>query len=335
MPWRERLRPVRMERVALVAPVQTLPEVLAGVADAGAVELDAAPSAETALHEVQAAATVQGSVAALTGWTPADAVPGLADRLGERGGAVLPLPRPRGVDTPTLLRTVGVRRSLTPLVETYGTVPYADVDPTVLVAVTYVLMFGMMFGDVGHGAMLLLAAAALWRGWPRFMARWRRAWPLVAGAGLASALFGLAYGECFGPSGLVPVLWLAPLEHPVPLLEAALGLGAVLLGGAYVLGTVNRWREGGWPVVLYAPSGIAGARCSLGSAWSRVACSCTGRGWRSPAGWWRWRGSRGRSRGSWPGAVGRGSRRHRWSCSTSWCGWAPTSCRSPGWRPSA
>ncbi len=125
MPWRERLRPVRMERVALVAPVQTLPEVLAGVADAGAVELDAAPSAETALHEVQAAATVQGSVAALTGWTPADAVPGLADRLGERGGAVLPLPRPRGVDTPTLLRTVGVRRSLTPLVETYGTVPYA------------------------------------------------------------------------------------------------------------------------------------------------------------------------------------------------------------------
>lgn len=72
------------------------------------------------------------------------------------------------------------------------------------------------------------------------------------------------YGECFGPSGLVPVLWLAPLEHPVPLLLAALGVGAVLLGGAYALGTVNRWREGGWPVVLYTPSGIAGAALFAG-----------------------------------------------------------------------
>jgi V/A-type H+-transporting ATPase subunit I len=191
-------------------------------------------------------------------------MPGLASRLGGAGGALVPLPRPRGVDAPTLLRATGVRRSLTPLVETYGTVPYADVDPTLLVAVTYVLMFGMMFGDAGHGALLLLAAAALWAGRPRWLARWRRAAPLIAGAGVSSALFGLLYGECFGPSGLVPVLWLEPLDHPVPLLLAALAVGAVLLAGAYALGTVNRWREGGLPVVLYAPSGIAGSALFLG-----------------------------------------------------------------------
>jgi len=38
----------------------------------------------------------------------------------------------------------------------------------------------------------------------------------------------------------------------------------VLLAGAYALGTVNRWREGGLPVVLYAPSGIAGSMLFLG-----------------------------------------------------------------------
>jgi V/A-type H+-transporting ATPase subunit I len=129
MPWRERLRPVRMERVAVVAPVETLREVLARVADAGTVELDAAATPTETVHHVQEAAVVQSSVAALAGWTPADAMPGLADRLGESGGAVMTLPRPRGVDTPTLLRSVGVRRSLTPRVETYGTVPCADVDP--------------------------------------------------------------------------------------------------------------------------------------------------------------------------------------------------------------
>jgi len=264
MAWAERLRPVRMERVAVVAPAETLPEVLARVADAGTVELDEAATPEAGVREVGQAAVVRESVAALAGWAPADAVAGLAERLGGAGGTLVPLPRPRGVDTPTLLRSAGVRRSLTPLVETYGTVPYADVDPTVVVAATYVLMFGMMFGDVGHGAMLLLAAAALWAGRPRRLARWRRAATLVAGAGVTSTLFGLLYGECFGPSGLVSVLWLSPLDHPVPLLLAALGVGAVLLAGAYALGTVNRWREGGLPVVLYAPSGIAGSMLFLG-----------------------------------------------------------------------
>jgi V/A-type H+-transporting ATPase subunit I len=264
MPWAERLRPVRMERVAVVAPLDALPEVLARVADEGTVELDRATTPRAPVREVAEAAVVQAEVAALAGWAPADAVPRMAGRLGPAGGALVPMSRPRGVDAPTLLRSAGVRHSLTPLVETYGTVPYADVDPTLLVAVTYVLMFGMMFGDVGHGALLLLAALALWAGRPPWLARWRRAAPLVAGAGVTSVLFGLLYGECFGPTGLVPVLWLSPLDHPVPLLLAALVVGGVLLAGAYALGTVNRWREGGLPVVLYAPSGVAGSSLFLG-----------------------------------------------------------------------
>ena len=312
MPWRDRLGPVRMQRVALVAPVGTLRAVMARVADAGSVELDggtAHPDAaageagrrlqhgraggadavapalspsdpdldgweragrwdliagEAELEERARGAVVRGSAAALAGWAVADAVPGLAARLAEAGGAVVPLPRPRGTDPPTLLRAAGRRRSLTPLLETYGTMPYADVDPTVLAAVAYVLMFGMMFGDAGHGVLLLLLAAGLRMGWPRRLARFRRAWPFVVGAGLTSTAFGLLYGECFGPTGIVPVLWLAPLEEPVTLLLAAVAVGAVLLAGAYALGTVNRWREGGAPLALYASSGIAGAAVFLG-----------------------------------------------------------------------
>jgi len=50
----------------------------------------------------------------------------------------------------------------------------------------------------------------------------------------------------------------------MPLLLAAVGFGAVLLAAAYGLGTINRWREGGWPAALYAPSGIAGSALFLG-----------------------------------------------------------------------
>ena len=173
---------------------------------------------------------------------------------------MVPLEQPRGVQPPTLLARRGAGQPFEPLVETYATVPYADVDPSLLAGIAYVVMFGMMFGDAGHGAILLLAALLLRSGRIHRLARLRRAWPFLAGAGVASIVFGLLYGEAFGPTGLVPVLWLSPLDKPVPLLLAAIGLGAVLLGGAYAVGTVNRLREGGWSYALYARSGIAGSR---------------------------------------------------------------------------
>ena len=84
------------------------------------------------------------------------------------------------------------------------------------------------------------------------------------GAGIAATVFGLLYGEFFGPTGVIPVLWLSPLEQPLTLIAAALAVGAVLLAGAYAVGIINRWREGGWRLALYAPSGIAGAALFLG-----------------------------------------------------------------------
>ncbi|MDF3149720.1 V-type ATPase 116kDa subunit family protein, partial [Streptomyces sp. T21Q-yed] len=91
-------------------------------------------------------------------------------------------------------------------------------------------------------------------------------WPFVAGAGLAATLAGVAYGEFFGPTGVLPVLWLEPLEEPMRLLATAVGLGAVLLAVAYAAGIVNRWREGGPAAALYATTGIAGAALYLGLA---------------------------------------------------------------------
>jgi V/A-type H+-transporting ATPase subunit I len=220
---------------------------------------------EAQLEERLASAVRRGTSAALAGWCPAAQVTPLAERLAGVGGALVPLRNPPGTDPPTLLRGAGtVRRSFTPLVTTYGTVPYADLDPTVPAGIVYVVMFGMMFGDAGHGALLLLAALALRLGRPRGLAPLRRIWPFVAGAGLASTLAGVAYGEFFGPTGVLPVLWLNPLDDPMRLLAAAVGLGAALLALSYGAGIVNRWREGGSASALYAPSGIAGAAVFLG-----------------------------------------------------------------------
>ncbi|MBN9618393.1 MAG: hypothetical protein J0H43_01455 [Actinobacteria bacterium] len=110
-----------------------------------------------------------------------------------------------------------------------------------------------------------IPTAVRWRWWSR-LERLRPVWLFLLGAGLASMAFGALYGEFFGPTRVVPVLWLAPLDHPVTLLLAAVGVGGVLLAGAYGLGSVNRYREGGWRAAAYSPSGLAGAALFLGLA---------------------------------------------------------------------
>jgi len=219
---------------------------------------------EAQLEAYATSAVRRSGAGALAGWIPADRVAAVTASVAEVGGAVVPLPYPPGVEPPSLVTGRPLRRSLSPLVQTYGTVPYADVDPVRLAWATYVLMFGMMFGDAGEGVVLLGVAAALRAGWPGWVRRFRSAWPFVAGAGAAATAFGLLYGECFGPTGLVPVLWISPLDHATTLLLVAMGAGAVMLAGAYALGTINRWREGGWPSAVYASSGVAGTTVFLG-----------------------------------------------------------------------
>jgi V/A-type H+-transporting ATPase subunit I len=226
---------------------------------------------EAELAGYAAEAVVRDDVAAWLGWTPSARLPELARSLCEVGAAAAPMPVPAGAEPPTAQSRGGVRTAFAPLVSTYAVVPYADVDPTLLAGLAYVVMFGAMFGDVGHGALLLLGAVLVRYGRVRPLAGLRPHWLFVVGAGLCSMLFGLAYGEFFGPTGVVPTAWLAPMDRPLPLLAAGVGLGALLLAGAYTLGTVNRIREGGWAVALYAPSGLAGALLFLAAGLGALA----------------------------------------------------------------
>jgi V/A-type H+-transporting ATPase subunit I len=256
----------RLQRVAgadKVGPALARhPPNLAALEKAGAADLLAG---EAQLEARAAGAVARGRVSGLTGWCPAQMVDSVTNRLTDTAGVLVPLPLPRGVDPPSLLRRdTPARRSFAPLVETYDTVPYADIDPSPVAGVVYVVMFGAMFGDAGHGLILLLIGLLLlWRH-PVRVARFHAAWPFVVGAALAAIFFGVLYGEFFGPTGVLPVLWLSPVEEPVQMLLAAVAFGAVLLTGAYVLGTINRWREGGARAALYAPSGVAGAAVFLG-----------------------------------------------------------------------
>ena len=295
MSSRNGLGRVQMQRVALVAPKDAFRDVLVEVADEGTVDLDEVASAgragsaptvvstdaptiarerpdkdelarrgarsllagEAELERRESAALPHGRVAALLGWVPDEALPPLRQRIEPLGGAAVVLPRPLGVDPPTLLAPRSRSAPFRVLVDTYGTVRYADIDPTPFAAFAFALMFGMMFGDAGRG-LLLVAIGLLARTGKGFLGRFRAAWALLVAAGVSATAFGVAFGELFGPTHVVPAVWLVPLDDPVRLLVAGVILGGGLLGISQVIGTVNRWREGGARFALYEPSGVAG-----------------------------------------------------------------------------
>jgi len=198
-----------------------------------------------------------GRVAGTVGWMPSAAIPELRARIEPLGGALVALPSPSGVDPPTFLAPRGVSSHFRLLIDTYGTVRYADLDPTPFAAIAFAVMFGMMFGDVGHG-LLLIALGLAARTGRGVLGRFRAGWALAVSAGVVATGFGIAYGELFGPTHVFSARWLVPLDDPVRLLVAGVALGTVLLAVSQVIGSANRWREGGPAHALYAPSGIAG-----------------------------------------------------------------------------
>ena len=93
------------------------------------------------------------------------------------------------------------------LVRGYGTPRYDEFDPTWMFAVTFTLMFGMMFGDVGHGLVIAAAAWALRHKLRQFT------WFGIA-AGLSSTVFGILYGSIFGYEHVLHPVWMSPLSDP-------------------------------------------------------------------------------------------------------------------------
>jgi V/A-type H+-transporting ATPase subunit I len=220
--------------------------------------LDAAQLLARAAPYAELAALMRGrgSLATVSGWVPRDWLPRLrallAQNLGDR--YVLHAREPRSderLQVPSLIRHHRWLQPFARLVLNYGVPRYGEIDPTLLFAVSFVLMFGMMFGDVGQGALIALAGLLLHRRRYRFA-------PLAVAVGASSTLFGLLYGSVFGYEHLLPALWMSPLSDPMLMLGVALGWGVGFILLATLLTIRNRIAEGRWRDALLDSHGAAG-----------------------------------------------------------------------------
>lgn len=195
-----------------------------------------------------------GHLAHLAGWVPTRAVASLEQRLRESLRYPFdlthrdPLPEERRL-VPTMPVTNRLLAPFAMLVNQYGIPAYGEVDPTPLFAVTFLLMFGSMFGDVGQGAVIAGAAWAL-RG------KLGRFWPFGLMAGLSSMVFGVLFGSVFGYEHILPALWMSPLSDPLLMLSIALGWGVVFLTLACLLAIYNRLVIKNWTAALLGHHGL-------------------------------------------------------------------------------
>lgn len=170
-----------------------------------------------------------GHLAAVTGWVPAKDVAALEQALGENLQHPFlltirdPEKRERAM-VPTVLRKSKLLAPFETLIKQYGIPRYGEVDPTPLFALTFVLMFGMMFGDIGHGAIIALA------GW-HYRDKLKHFALFVMLAGGSATVFGFLYGSIFGYEHVLHAAWIAPLSDPIYMLSVALiwGVGFILV----------------------------------------------------------------------------------------------------------
>ena len=139
-------------------------------------------------------------------------------------------------------------------VNMYGTPEYNEIDPTFLVALTYTLFFGIMFGDIGQGIVLLLAGLFAW---------FKLKMPLgkiMAVIGISSTCFGFFYGSLFGNEEIIKGFSYHVLEgdNTVFTLLFAAGVGVLLIVGAMLLNIVNGIRQRDPQKIFFDTNGLAG-----------------------------------------------------------------------------
>jgi V/A-type H+-transporting ATPase subunit I len=247
----DELQKVAAREAEALAQLKTMQEnYRAKLQEAAQVLYSAAPHAQIATL-----LRARGGLATVSGWVPRRSLDDLrgqlAATLGNRYLLSLRDPAPEEAGrVPSLTRHPRWLRPFVMLVRNYGVPRYGEIDPTLLFALSYVLMFGVMFGDVGHGA--IIAAAGLW------LRRLRFARPFLVAAGLSSMLFGWFYGSIFGFEEILRPLWIAPLSDPTRMLLVALYWGVGFIAVATLLTIVNRLGERRYREALLASKGVAG-----------------------------------------------------------------------------
>lgn len=204
----------------------------------------------------------------VVGWVPTAELDNLVARLKQASNEILieatPVSRSgHHSQVPVALTENKWLKPIQLLVGTYGHPSYGELDPTLLMAFTFPLLYGAMFGDLGQG--LVMMALGILMHNRIFLKGMQSLGLLIAYCGASAAIFGYLYGSIFGFEGHLveeylhfhfEPTWLSPMHNILSVLSIAIDAGIVILMLGFLLGMVNSLRSREWSHLLFGHSGI-------------------------------------------------------------------------------
>ena len=146
------------------------------------------------------------------------------------------------VEVPVQLNNPAFFKPFEMLTSVYGLPKYQTIDPTPVFGLSFLLMFGMMFGDIGHGLVLALLGLALLL--KSHKDTFKSAGYLLLYAGGSSIIFGFLFGSFFGVEDLFPTIWMKPMNDINQLFKVVIYVGAGMITVSIIINLINGIRSG-------------------------------------------------------------------------------------------
>ena len=265
-------------KLGLQQKLSDLHAQLRAVGEANKADLQAAQAAlrtQLALYGAAQSFGTTWSTVVISGWVPTQRVESVRAAVAEvadrRSVVEVSPPTAEEIETGHVPVQVVHNKLLAPfqrLVGGYGVATYTEIEPTLLFAASFMLMFGIIFGDMGHGLVLLATGLVLRRAARRESLR--DIGFVVVACGVASLLFGtFLQGSFFGKPlkemGFRLTLGLEPLRfdgggpgNVVRYLVLALAFGICVISLGLILNVINRLRLGDIEGGVFGGFGLAG-----------------------------------------------------------------------------
>lgn len=174
----------------------------------------------------------------ITGWIDARDKERLVSLLKEICGDRFILSEERDPDAPVRLKNIRLFRPFELIVKTMGMPANSEIDPTPLAGIAFVIIFGLMFGDLGQGLVLALSGLIM-----KFIAGRKEfyvnAGGILLACGLSAAFCGILYGSFFSSEHIIPALWMHPTENIMKLFSVTVLLGTMIIFVGLFLNIIN------------------------------------------------------------------------------------------------
>lgn len=217
------------------------------------------------LREAKTSLLRTKNLSIIQGWVLERSIKILESKVSQLTGKVfyLKIEDPReDEDVPVELANKGLLKHFELLTVVQGIPNYKEIDPTLIYSILFPIMYGMMFGDVGNGLVILIWGFLFYRRSKPFLGIPKRALNrlgiIMMIGGLSAMIFGVLYGSVFLYETLFHPLWLRPTENINGIIVIALEFGVVQLIIALILNIINNISRGEIKEAVFSGKGVIG-----------------------------------------------------------------------------